>query len=73
MAPYRISSVVSALVAACAGPTASADPGALGPSWFHIVPSAPSEAGVAVEPPSAGLIAGFGEIFEVVPLKYADV
>ncbi|MBW8882449.1 MAG: hypothetical protein JF615_13825 [Asticcacaulis sp.] len=73
MPPYRISSVVSALVAACAATTASADPGALGPSWFHIVPSAPSEAGVAVEPPSAGLIAGFGEIFEVVPLKYADV
>ncbi|WP_176594118.1 type II secretion system protein GspD [Sphingobium sp. EM0848] len=43
------------------------------PSWFQAQTGGDNQASGTIEPVSQGLIAGAGEIFEVVPLKYADV
>ncbi|MBV9996339.1 MAG: hypothetical protein JO127_14135 [Caulobacteraceae bacterium] len=83
MHPKRFWPALAGAAALVAGQAAGQGPGlpppgavVAAPGWIPAAPMIPAgapPAGPAVGGPAHGLIAGMGEVFEVVPLKYADV
>jgi len=73
MTHHRVLRVCLGLAASLSGTSAIGQPTPSATGWFQVPATSGTPPGAAVEPLSPGLIAGMGEIFEVVPLKYADV
>ena len=70
----RVLAVLTVIAFAWSRVALGADPPPSVPGWFQQPsPAAGPVGGGGVEPRPPGLIADYGEVFEVVPLRYADV